>query len=74
MEKNYIKRLEEENRILKESIKEIEDELVGIKSYLCLPKFTENFPNNNFVNPDDIHLRINEILIAKNNKLITINL
>ncbi len=73
MKKNYIQKLQEENEILKKTIKNMENGLIEIKSYLCLPKFTDNFPANNFVNPDDIHLRINEILEKKNDQLISID-
>lgn len=47
---NYIKTLEAENKMLKETIENLE-------RYLTLPKF--NWPNNQ-VNTNDIFLRLNE--------------
>ena len=47
---NYIQTLQEENKMLKETIQNLE-------SYLTLPKF--NYPDNQ-VNVNDIFLRLDE--------------
>jgi len=57
---NYISKLQEENRIMKEGLE-------FIRSYLSSSKFHGEL--NNYVNPQDILLRIEEINTAVFNVL-----
>ena len=55
----FINRLQNENEKLKKQIQAYEDGLTAIMAYLNSEKFQGI--ENNFVNPSDIFLRINEM-------------
>ena len=61
---NYIKRLETENEILKKELDALTTGISDLASYLRSEKFQGI--DNNWVNPQDVLLRLRETLNAAN--------
>lgn len=63
---NYISQLQHERDTLTAEVERLHAGYQTIKSYLMSDKFASCDPQERAVNPDDILLRINEILYGDN--------
>lgn len=62
---NYISQLQHERDSLRAEVNRLRDGYVSLKSYLMSDKFASCDPIERSVNPDDILLRINEVLYGE---------
>lgn len=60
----YINQLQDDNAKLRAEIRRLREGLNSIKIYCSLDKFSNESPDMRNVNPDDIILRVNEVMYA----------
>jgi predicted RNase H-like nuclease (RuvC/YqgF family) len=58
---NYIKRLEDENKVLKNKMTEVKAKIMELENYLNGPKFHCGDSLDNYVNTQDVIDRIKDI-------------